>query len=104
MDNVNPDKGRAFFEKLKLNDTLVKDFVQKTNDEFDFTCIIKRLDESLVLLSFMLYLPISDVLCTDAKMSGQYTIPHRGKECRCIPSGSKCPLFLSTVQFLQSDR
>ena len=69
MDNMNPNKGRAFFEKLKLNNTLAKNVVQKTNDEFDFLRIIKHLDKSLVLLSFMLDLPVSDVLCADLKMS-----------------------------------
>jgi hypothetical protein len=60
------------------------------------------MDESLVLLSFMLDLPVTDVLYLDSKVAGNYILLPKEKKCRQI--GHKRELFPSTVQFLQSER
>ena len=61
-----------------------------------------EVDESLVLLSFMLDLPVTDVLYLDSKVAGSYMVHPNEKSCRRI--GRKRKLFPSTEQFLQSDR
>ena len=57
-------------ELLSMDDTELGTVVQQTLNEFNFIGILERLDESLVLLQFILDLKPSDILYQNAKQSG----------------------------------
>ena len=113
MSALHPDRFRQrdeLFARYENDDTnndqdkdaLARELVQRTIDDMDFIGLVERMDESLVLLSFMLDVPVTDVLYMDAKVSGNYMQKDGESTCRQI--GLKRPLFPSTEQFLQSDR
>lgn len=95
-------KGIQYYEQIMKDDALVRRLVQETLEQMDFLGLVERMDESLVLLSFMLDLPVTDVLYLDSKVAGNYILLPKEKKCRQI--GHKRELFPSTVQFLQSER
>eukprot|EP00957_Ditylum_brightwellii_P139367 10621802-Ditylum_brightwellii.AAC.1 len=64
------------------DDALARKFIQETMEQMDFLGLVERMDESLVLLSFMLDLPATDVLYLDSKVAGNYMVPPKEKGCR----------------------
>ena len=102
LQSIHPHRKKEYFEQIMDDDTLAKQFVQETMEQMDFLGLVERMDESLVLLSFMLDLPVTDVLYLDSKVAGSYMVHPNEKACRQI--GRKRKLFPSTEQFLRSDR
>ena len=102
LQSLHPHIEKEFFEVIMNDDALAKQFVQKTVEQMDFLGLVERMDESLVLLSFILDLPVTDVLYLDSKVAGSYMVHPEEWACRQI--GRKRKLFPSTEQFLRSDR
>ena len=100
--SITPGIKDQVWQKLANNLTLAKKLVEKTVNEFDFIGTVERLDESLVLLSIMMDVQVTDVLYSNAKLSGGYMIRPKEHECRQI--GKKRPLFPSAEKFLESER
>ena len=93
--------GQMLSHVRKMNDTELSQFVQETIDDFDFLGIVERMEESLVLLSFMLDLPVTDVLYTNAKVAGNMIMRAGEKECRKV--GYHRPLLPSMEAWLASE-
>ena len=89
------------FLNVMQNETAIDEFIQRIIDGFDFLGIVERMDESLVLLSCILDIPVSDVLYTNAKVAGGYMIKSKESECRQI--GTHRPLEPVIQAFLDSD-
>mmetsp|Transcript_29065 Transcript_29065/g.44358 ORF Transcript_29065/g.44358 Transcript_29065/m.44358 type:complete len:494 (+) Transcript_29065:41-1522(+) len=98
------EKAKRDFDEMMLqqntNETMLDDFVQKTIDEMDFIGLVERMDESLVLLALMLDLPVTDVLYTSSKQSGDYTLIEKQKRCERI--GIHRPLLPGIKDYFES--
>jgi len=79
---------------------MIDDFVRTVIKDMDFIGIVERMDKSLVLLSLMLNLVVTDVLYINSKLSGGYMNRPGEYECRRI--GYPRPLLPAMNNFLNS--
>jgi len=82
----------------------LQNLVRDTLSQYDFVAVTDRMDESLVVMSLLLGIPVSDVLVTSSKVAGrQYQFVHLpGNEFKCIPTVSSY-IQPGVQQFFQSD-
>ena len=100
---VSNDKTKNWSELLQ-NDKMLGEFIQTVIDDMDFIGVAERMDESLVLLSFMLDLEVTDVLYTNSKVAGGYMRPNtkQHKPLGCRRYGHPRPLLPAMENFLNS--
>jgi hypothetical protein len=92
-----PDR---MLHRIRNSEEEIQAFVRNVIDDLDFIGTVERMDESLVLLSIMLDLEVTDVLYTNAKESGTYMIPAQSEQCHKL--GGKRPLLPEMQEFLDS--
>lgn len=98
---LQPESTKIYMEQLQqMNDTDLYQVIQETIDDFDFLGLVERMDESLVLLSFMLDLPVTDFLYLDAKLGGEKI--YFRKEGKCRRCGYKRPLLPGMQAHIES--
>ena len=69
--------------------TALQNLVRETLSRYDFVAVTERMDESLVALALLLDVPVTDVLVSSAKVSGQshFRFVHTaGHKFSCLPT------------------
>jgi hypothetical protein len=76
------------------NITLVYEIVNEIMEGYDFIVVVERMDESLVAMALLTGLELSDVLITNSKVAGKYTLARTGSDsgtCYQQPKGTISP-------------
>ena len=99
-ESVSRKATKELKEISKSSDDHVQEFARNLTNNLDFIGIVERMDESLVLLSIMLDLEVTDVLYSNAKVSGNWMRKSGKGPCRKI--GEPRPLLPAMQNFLDS--
>lgn len=89
-----------------MNASNIIENVRKTMDAYDFIIVPERMDESLVAMSFLLKIDVSDVLVTSSKVAGtsQYHLLHPNKRTYYCLSTRQSYVTPVVASFLHSNR